>query len=304
MRCACLALLLLGCSSSPAPTGDHHPPVSDPIGSTAGDAGPASAGPPAAPLKQLADAVGVASDPAFTAALGKDGQRTDHTAPAALRALLAAHEVVRMSASQGYAYQDGRHELVWYFGELGLAGGRDALRASLRTALLDGGFVAEVDEDFELLARRSVGEVEERVEVEGPADWTGGQKPAAGIKLTWTVRGPAGGRQASFGEVLAGIPFLRDPRIDASIYERLAAFPVVRVLVGGPWTRSYDLFLMLGGDPDRAFDSASEALTAAGYVPMGTARPDGRELQRSSSGSFAQVNRNSQGVMVHIQPES
>lgn len=255
----------------------------------------------------LVAAAGAGSDEAFRKVIAADGQAEDHTAPEALRKLLTSRRVLRMEMSQSYSHEGGKAGLIWWFGEIGFAGGEAEVSGALRRIMQDAGFKAREGE--EALFTKSSGGYEQEVKVEGPRRWTGGRETACGVKLLWKVMSVKPSPHPALARVLEALPMLRDERLEARVYEALAGEPVESLSRGGTWTRYYDWDLALSpGSAEaaaRLHTRLQGLLAELGYEP---GRPD-RESQgfeRKKTGSFAWLTpADPDGVVrLRFQPES
>jgi hypothetical protein len=255
-------------------------------------------------LDRLLRAADVGTDKKFEAVLEKDKQRVEHSAPVRLRELLAGFRLLRMEMGQAFMH-DGTHaSLVWWFGEIGVAGDRDTVEKSLRMELARSRFTVE-EGDSKTGARFEKDGVAQRIEIDGPTAWSGGRETACGFRLKWTVTEQEKSAPPALKAVIARMPILKDSRVEENLLSLLEGFPVAWVGSGGTWTRYYDWDVSL-------YDAKEElpARLEKWLADQGYARSEkGREYdtyERRKTGSFGRLypRDDKKRVRIRLQPES
>ena len=223
--------------------------------------------------KHLIDVGHVGTDVEFTKQLTDDGQREDHSAPLALRKLLAGEEIGRWIFSQGISYEKGNIALYWSINDCGLAGGATNIQQKLLKKLDEMGFKSfpSPEERYQLAYHRDLAGAEETVLLNKPKPWIGGQRPFAGIELLWSVRSTSTAPMLKYAEMKRIMPIFYDKRIKEPIYKLFQDDPLVDIRSGGTWTKYYSSSFAIAALPndEKSVDALHQKLVAriekAGY---------------------------------------
>ncbi len=291
-----IVVLIAACQPRPQPTAPAAP---SPRGSET-----------VARINSLLEAGQVGSDAPFKRLLASEKQRSDHRAPAGLRALLGGFEVLRMSMAQGIAHGEGRLDVSWFLAELGIVGEAKATNARIDRVLTEQGFQFASGGDRMRLYRKTTKSAEHEVAMEAAAPWVGGKRQACGTSVSWRIRALEKSPAPRLRHTLAALPYLRDGRVSARLFDALADQRIERIDLGGTWTRYYTLSLNFA-----ATDSESEATVLHGKV-LAVLQAQGFEiskrsaaqihLERGRSGSVAQLigPDKRRRVRLHLQPQT
>lgn len=255
-------------------------------------------------IERLIRAADVGSDKKFQELLGAEQQAGNHTAPARLRELLASFRVLRMDMGQAYTHEDGKAALVWWFGEIGVAGDVEKVGAQIADAMKSYGFTVAEGEKGRKNYTLSKDGVKQEIGLEGPSRWVGGKETACGIRLMWRVSDEKESPAPTLEKLLQQMPMLKDDRMENSAYKELASTPIAGLAFGGTWTRYYDWDVTLAAESADAAaklrERCAKLLTSLGYE-------DGEEhWERRKTGSFAWLLAPDakHRVRLRLQPES
>lgn len=300
----CVPLLVGVSCTADAPPVIPTPTIPPPVASQPTGALPSADLPSSASdLQRLVLALELGSDDAFRAVLQADKQRSDHTAPEALRRLMTGREILRMDMGQGYRHEAGHHALSWWFSDVGMVGRSQQVGAYVDSALEAASLSRNGDDPATF--KGTTDAYETTVHLRGPHGWTGGSRQAAGIELMWSARSTTTSPQLTVSELLQVMPYFRDADIDAELYQELGDELLVGAALGGTWTRYYALSLELV-NRDALPARLVAMLERSGFERQDNAdSDDGVRLLRKHSGSHAQIGATKQGhVSLHIQPRS
>jgi|GEM_PF-4730648 hypothetical protein len=272
-------------------------------------------------LETFVQAADLGSDDAFRQVLADEKQVMAHLGPADLRAALTARNILRMSIGQGFHHSEGRHQLVWWFSEIGLEGSERDVDDHLQSFFRDRGFRSSepngqwtsryLSGDGDPASAAS-GHLLTEVLIEGPRRWRGGRQRAAGISLAWTVTAGSTSVPPRLAQVVEALPMLKDPRIDASVYEALAGKPVIDLMFSGTWTRYYSTSITflpdVSGEDTALTKEVTQVLGDAGFQ-LKEENGDKASFERQRDGDHAHAQLSiakgtAGGVHLHIQPQS
>ncbi len=261
------------------------------------------------PIERLIRAADVGDDKKFQELLSAEKQADHHTAPARLRELLASFRVLRMDMGQAYAHEEGKAALVWWFGEIGIAGDVDNVGAQIADAMKSAGFTAAEGEKGRKKFTLSKDGVTQEIGIEGPHRWVGGKETACGIRMMWKVADEKESPAQTLEKLLGQLPVLKDDRLEDSVYIDLASLPVARLAFGGTWTRYYDWDATFAADSPEAAAKLHERLrklvSDLGYEEM-KSKEDPQSFERKKTGSFGWLHAPDakHRVRLRFQPES
>ena len=256
------------------------------------------------PIPRLVNVAQVGTDEAFKGFLEASRHNSDLTAPAELRRFLLSQRVLRINMSQGYKHDGSRASLTWWFSEIGVPGKAKESRAKLEKIFQDSGFSAKTEtvrgREVLIFSRlEKQGSFATRVRLGAPKDWVGGRETACGFDLEWVVSDMQKSPAPELEQVLAGLPSLRDARIDDSLYAHLKGAIPLDLTLGGSWTRYYAWDVTL-----RSATDLEVILNGMGYRRL---PGEGRSTawNREATGSYAYLETSEAGrVSLRIQPQS
>lgn len=255
-------------------------------------------------VQRLIRAADVGTDKKFQELLAKEKKAENHTAPARLRELLASFRVLRMDMGQAYTHEDGKAALVWWFGEIGVAGDVEKVGAQIADALKSYGFTVAEGEKGRKIGTLSKDGVKQAIELEGPHRWVGGKETACGIRLMWRVSDEKESPAPTLEKLLAELPMLKDDRVEDSVSKELASTPIAGLAFGGTWTRYYDWDVTLAADSaDAAAKLHQKCVRLLGDLGY---EPKDDQYERRKTGSFAWLHAPDakHRVRLRFQPES
>lgn len=255
-------------------------------------------------VERLIRAADVGTDKKFQEFLAAEKKAENHTAPARLRELLASFRVLRMDMGQAYTHEEGKAALVWWFGEIGVAGDVDKVSGRIGDAMKSYGFAAAKGEKDRTIFSSVKDGVRQEATLEGPHRWVGGKETACGIRLMWKVADEKESAAPTLEKLLERLPMLKDDRVEDSVLKELASTPVEGLAFGGTWTRYYDWDVTLAADgadvAARLHERCAKLLSELGYE----AKEENYERRKTGSFAWLHAPDAKHRVRLRFQPES
>jgi hypothetical protein len=257
-------------------------------------------------LMELKEEATIGTDAKFSTLLDSQGLRSDLHGPEKMRTFLAALPIVKTGMGVGYVYAIRRVSFIWSTGDCTLMGTREQAMQRILAA------VKSVDlrespakNDGSPTLQYTVEEAGmlHTVAVARPEDRIINGRPVSSTKIVWKVEDGNISSMATLGRLLSVYPFLKDRRIDESVYAELGPVQVEILTMGGPSRKAYDWELLLVPPEKKGkvtlYSQVEGMLEKLGYAKEG---PEAAKnvFSRKNTGSMVYLDRVPGGEKVHM----
>jgi hypothetical protein len=254
-------------------------------------------------LKEEAD---IGTDVKFSALLDSQGLRSDLHGPGKMRAFLAALPIVKTGMGVGYIYAIRRVSFIWSTGDCILLGTREQamqrILAAVKTVDLR---ESEVKKDGSPALHYTVEEAGmlHTVAIARPEDRIINGRPVSTTKIVWKVEDGNISSMADLSRLFSVYPFLKDRRIDETVYAMLGPVQVEMLTMGGPSRKAYDWDIVLvpleKKEKVSFFSQVEGMFEKLGYTKEG-ADAAKNVFSRKSTGSTVYLDKIPGGENVHM----
>lgn len=194
------------------------------------------------PMERLTEVADIATDAQFAALLAALNQGEEIKAPAKLRTFMEQFTIGRLKLSTGYVHEEGRVTLLWVVEEMVVAGYREQVSLRLQDALKGIGLTpkpATESGTAATYAGEEGGVAHELILTRSEEQFAGG-RPWVMLKFIWKTVDSFPSPLPTLSELTAGFSWLRDRRIDESLYRDLGGLETDFLAFGGANRASYD----------------------------------------------------------------
>jgi hypothetical protein len=258
-------------------------------------------------IPHIKEAAALGSDARFIALLDAQGLKNDIKAPAKLRTFITSLSVVKTGMGAGYLFAIRRAALLWSTGDCVIAGTREQALQRILFLLKELGFSEEVkarEAGAPLLYTFEYEGITQTVTIAKPEDALMAGRAVSTTKILWKAEDTNVSTIMTLDALLSALPYLKEPRIDETLYREIGSRPVEMITLGGTSRNLYDWEVLIV-PPEKQKKGSSliaemaSLLEKLGYTKEG-ADPSKESFTRKSTGSAAFLDKVAGSDKVHL----